>query len=240
MTPELCAALAAANAEITDPTKNAHANAGQYGYTYATLDQVLSHIRGPLAKNGLSVVQDIRNDDVTVFVVTYLIHASGDYLEFGPISWPAVSKMQDLGSVISYARRYAVLAALGIATAEDTDAAGIVSEPRGTVEVPARLSGPAARQYARDVSKPASPKQVGYAKKLMRAHGITEVQLVEEGYDIPTAGFEAMTSQALSKLIDELAARDGSKPILRGALAPQDDPWQGAPPIDPETGEVAS
>ena len=168
-TADLYAALATANTEITDPVKNAHADAGNYGYTYATLDQVLSHVRPILAKNGLSVVQDVHNDDAAIFVTTSLLHASGEYLTFGPISWPAVPKMQDFGAVVSYARRYGVLAALGIATAEDTDAAGITAD---TVQVPNRLRGPAGRQAARDVSKPASEKSVNLLRVQLDAHGL--------------------------------------------------------------------
>lgn len=236
MTTELYAALAKANTEITDPVKNAYADAEKYGYAYASLDQVLGHVRPILAKNGLSIVQDVHNDADGIYITTTLLHASGASLAFGPISWPPVSKMQDFGAVATYARRYGVLAALGIATAEDTDAAGIDATTTGTgVDVPGHLRGPAARQAARDVSKTCSSRQLGLIKQLMDAHNLSEA-LLPDAVDIttPAAGLEHMTSREASKLIDALKALPQDRPIMRGPLSPDTDPWvTGPPPDDP-------
>jgi hypothetical protein len=171
MSAELYAALAAANTEITDPKKNAQANAGQYGYAYATLDEVLGHVRPILAKNGLSIVQNIRNDDTGIYITTTLLHASGEHLEFGPIAWPPVSKMQDFGAISSYGRRYSVMAALGIAAGgDDTDAAGIETGKRHPSQSGSRAVRAEYVAAGGDVSGPCTPKQVGMINRLMAAH----------------------------------------------------------------------
>ena len=56
---ELYTALAKANGTIKNPTKDAQGNFG----SYLTLDALLEAVRAPLAAQGLSIVQDVTDDD---------------------------------------------------------------------------------------------------------------------------------------------------------------------------------
>ena len=94
----------------------------------------------------------------------------------------------------------------GIATAQDVES----SKARQVeyVETSAR-SGPLARAQAREATGPASEKQVGYLRKIMREQSVTEYQLAEFardklGFDTPPEGLDSLTKQQASSLIDAL------------------------------------
>lgn len=116
---KIAAALAAAQGELTNPPKTKTANLGKYKYRYADLAEIIEHVRPVLAKHSLAVVQLTVADSRNV-LVTRLIHASGQYLE-STYPLPTQAAAQDMGSAITYARRYSLCAILGIAADEDDD-----------------------------------------------------------------------------------------------------------------------
>lgn len=89
---------------------------GQYEFSYAPLDSILEAVRKPLSDNGLVVVQLLDDGDL----VTMLLHDSGERLS-GSMALPQTTDIQGLGSAITYLRRYAIQALLGIAAEEDDD-----------------------------------------------------------------------------------------------------------------------
>ena len=129
MSAKIMAALVAAQGDLSNPIKAKKANTGTYSYTYADLAGVLDHVRPVLAKHGLGLVQDVEVSEGRVGITTTLIHSSGESLKFGPLAASAPVDMQKLGSAITYARRYALVAALGIAADEDDDAASVPPAP---------------------------------------------------------------------------------------------------------------
>lgn len=92
---------------------------------YADLGDILDGIDEALAMHSLIVVQSVEKPDAGVSVTTRLIHASGQWIEFGPTTLP-VEKMtpQSAGSAITYARRYALSAALCLVADDDDDGNG--------------------------------------------------------------------------------------------------------------------
>lgn len=129
MSAKIMAALVAAQGDLSNPIKAKKANTGTYSYTYADLAGVLDHVRPVLAKHSLGLVQDVEVSEGRVGITTTLIHSSGESLRFGPLAASAPVDMQKLGSAITYARRYALVAALGIAADEDDDAASVPPAP---------------------------------------------------------------------------------------------------------------
>ena len=127
----LAAALAAFQAEVTDPDKNKSAtiqpkdaSKRSFSYGYADLAGVLQHVRPILAKNGLSVVQDVICTDTHVEIGTLLLHSSGEGMRFGPLRLAGGDEAKSWGGAITYARRFALMAALGIAADSDDDSGG--------------------------------------------------------------------------------------------------------------------
>lgn len=148
----LAAALAKAQSAFPTVTRSKTVKVktktgGEYTFAYAPLDVILDAVRKPLAENGLAVVQLLDREAL----VTLLIHDSGALLEARtPI--PATADVQAFGSAITYLRRYAIQALLGIAAEEDDDgnsAAGNRAEPTKPARKPATASqGPAAPRQA--------------------------------------------------------------------------------------------
>ena len=105
-----------------------------YTYTYADLGTVIDAVRPVLAKHNLAVMQDVTSGERQVWVQTVIMHSSGEVRSFGPVGMPAGDTPQTLGSAITYCRRYALLAALGIATEDDDGhaAKGTPPEPEPT------------------------------------------------------------------------------------------------------------
>ena len=87
--------------------------------TYADLASVFEAIRVPFAENGLSISQVIDVKDGVQVLKTLLLHTSGEYLE-SCMLLPQLAKPQDTGSLISYYRRYSLMAICGV-PAEDDD-----------------------------------------------------------------------------------------------------------------------
>lgn len=123
MTAKIAAAFVAAQAELTNPPKKSKANTGTYSYTYADLPAIIDHVRPVLAKHGLGISQDVLMEDGRLLIRTRIIHSSGECMEFGPLAGSVGGEWRSIGSGITYARRYALAAALGIAADEDDDAA---------------------------------------------------------------------------------------------------------------------
>lgn len=132
--PELAAALARAQGEFGTIRKGRTANVqtrtgGSYSYGFADLATVLEAVRPALSKHELALVQlpTVRLVDGAAFVQveTLLVHSSGasiaTVLEL-PVD---AATPQAIGSGMTYARRYSLLALLGIAAEdEDDDAQG--------------------------------------------------------------------------------------------------------------------
>ena len=123
MTAKVCAALVAAQADLRNPAKDRTANTGTYSYKYADLASILDLVRPVLAKHGLAITQDVRMEDCRLLIHSRLIHSSGECLDFGPLAGSVGTSWQQTGGGITYARRYALQAILGIAADEDDDAA---------------------------------------------------------------------------------------------------------------------
>lgn len=85
---------------------------------YASLGDILDVIRKPLADNGLSFVQFPRG---RFCLETMLMHVSGEWLSETYEMTPTKNDPQGAGSVITYQRRYALGAILGLNTDVDDD-----------------------------------------------------------------------------------------------------------------------
>jgi hypothetical protein len=114
-------AIAAAQGEFTTVDKSA--SNPHFKSKFAPLDSIIEMIRPILPKHGLSVVQftDIPEGGNGVIIETVITHDSGQYIS-GRLLMPTVKQdPQGYGSSITYGRRYALGAALGIVSDEDVD-----------------------------------------------------------------------------------------------------------------------
>ena len=115
----LATALNAFTGEIEDAKKGSQA----HQYKYADLSTILQLARPLMHKHGLAVVQFPISDSGQVGILTRLMHTSGEWLE-QPFMMQSeqsrgMSAAQSIGSVLTYFRRYALAAVLGIAQVDD-------------------------------------------------------------------------------------------------------------------------
>ena len=121
---ELAPALSKLQSSISNPVKDAKAHHSRY----ASFPSVLNTIRPHLAENGLSIVQTSRKDELYwsmhVIVTTRLLHSSGQWIQediSSAINMKAQNSIQDMGSLISYLKRYAIQGLVLIAGDDDDD-----------------------------------------------------------------------------------------------------------------------
>jgi hypothetical protein len=96
---------------------------------YATLDDIRDAVKDTLTANGISYTQHPYSINGEVGVETMLIHSSGQWIRsrFGV---PASKHdPQAYGSLLTYVRKFALAAAAGVSTQEDTDADEVSHEP---------------------------------------------------------------------------------------------------------------
>jgi ERF superfamily len=128
-------ALSKAQAILTNPAKDAENP--HFRNRYATLDAGLTIVRAALSKNGIAFTQGTRLDGDLLVLETRLSHASGEWMEseYPVCRFPA--KPQEIGSAMSYAKRYALFSIVGIAGGDDDD-----GEAANRVETPAPARKP--------------------------------------------------------------------------------------------------
>lgn len=128
---EVIGAFAGALGELVDVAKSHTADAGKYSYRYADLAAVLDVVRPVLHRRGLGITQHVTSHDGAVQVTTSVLHTSGQWLTFAPFTMRvAGNDPQSVGSALTYARRYALLAVCNLATEDDDGAAA--SRPTAT------------------------------------------------------------------------------------------------------------
>ena len=227
------AAYVAAMIEVQNPSRDAKANAGSYGYTYLTYDALSDYLRPILAKHGIAWTHPVENDDTHVRVSTLLVHTSGESWEFGPLTWAMPPKVQDFGGLLSYLKRYSLISTFGMGAGDDNDAAVVNSQD------PLKSGSRAVRAEAR-----ATEKQIGYLTKLIREQHIPEPTLNDFaldrfGWELPRDGIAHLTAVHASDLIDALSKVRKAESAKVERTPPEDDPWQNATITDPVTGTEA-
>jgi hypothetical protein len=96
---------------------------GAYEFSYAPLNAILAATRPILAKHGLALSQGLRAFGESIVLRTTLTHSGGGALsDEWPLPFREGMSPQEIGSLLTYARRYALSAMLGIASEEDDDA----------------------------------------------------------------------------------------------------------------------
>ena len=114
---EIAKALSEFQSNLPRIEKDANVNLGKYSFRYAPLETIVQAIKPLLKQTGLSFLH-VMNDSILECVI---LHSSGQCINTGGIAIKMSNKMQDMGSSMTYARRYTLCAALGIVAEDDDD-----------------------------------------------------------------------------------------------------------------------
>lgn len=139
----IAAALARAQAELTNPEKTLTAmirspfpREDDRIFRYASLASGLDIVRKKLSQQEIATIQTTRIEHGTgqIHLTTLLAHASGEWISSDlPVCASKDSEApHKMGAALTYARRYALFALVGIAGEDDLDAPDVVTGPPTT------------------------------------------------------------------------------------------------------------
>lgn len=98
---------------------------------YADLSACVEAVIDALNNNGIFLLQKNYDCADGIMCETVFVHESGEMLECGIVHFPAVKKdPQGYASALTYARRYSLMAACGIAPEDDDGNAATYQPPR--------------------------------------------------------------------------------------------------------------
>jgi hypothetical protein len=143
----IAAALARAQVELTNPEKSLVAairspfpREADRTFRYAPLSSGLDIVRKNLGRHEIATIQATAIDTQAglLRLTTVLAHSSGEWISS---EWPVcqisdIASAQRVGAALTYARRYALFALVGIAGEDDLDAPDLIAEPNPAAELP--------------------------------------------------------------------------------------------------------
>jgi len=119
---------------------------------YADLAGCMEAVNDALLANGIALYQETSEDSTGVTVETVFLHESGETFRGGKLHVPASKQdPQGYGSALTYARRYSVMAACGIA-AEDDDG-NAAAKAKAAAEAKAAADAKLARKSVNQISE---------------------------------------------------------------------------------------
>ena len=220
----LAAALAKAQAELTNPEKSLVATIRPNGpgtaersFRYAPLSSGLDIVRKTLGQHEIATVQTTAIDQTAgiVNLTTLLAHSSGEWIAS---DWPvcAISETavpHRMGAALTYARRYALFTLVGIAGEDDLDAPDLATPIK-----PTPVNGSGNRLLNGDQRKPvrrASSRRegemlTGSAKAVPATEASAELrdQLVAELNDLGSHDNAAVWARRKLRAKNDLTAAD--------------------------------
>lgn len=148
----LARSFVAAQIRLQPVAKNA--SNPHFESSFADLASILDAALPILNDCGLALAQFPSNDGNGRLVLrSYLMHESGQYISDEMVLSPAKNDPQGQGSALTYARRYAACAILGIRTHDDDGNAGTVTQE------PSRRPSQRAKATAKAGTKQAAPPE---------------------------------------------------------------------------------
>lgn len=204
---ELATALSLAQSEMKGAVKDA--TNPFFKSRYADLESVWSACRESLAKNGLSVTQTMGFiPEAGPTLITTLLHSSGQWLSGEqPIMAKGLTP-QELGSAITYARRYGLAAIVGIVQVDDDGEGAHQRHPGSHQTAPQEQNGGRAPHTGPEVSE-AMMKRL-YAIRMKSGLSERDVDVIATSLGIAKG---PMTRKQYDSLISEIEKKSSQSKI---------------------------
>jgi hypothetical protein len=176
----LASAMAKAQAELINPEKSLTAiirtgrpGDGERSFRYAPLSSGLDIVRKTMGQHEIATLQTTAIDQTAgmVNLTTTLAHASGEWIAS---DWPVcpiaeTANPQRMGAALTYARRYALFALVGIAGEDDLDAPDLCAGPNApSSTAPERALQPDDGNASSPPQRPANGRGRGSSKSQSR------------------------------------------------------------------------
>jgi hypothetical protein len=123
------------------PALKTNNNPAFKGTKYADLGSCIEAVLDALHANGFFLTHEVKDSEAGVVVECVLIHESGERHSSGPVYVPVnKSDAHGYGSALTYARRYSLMAACGIAPEDDDGNQATKAAPKSEVSKPVTVS----------------------------------------------------------------------------------------------------
>lgn len=212
---ELAAALSKAQGEMSAATKDS--NNPFFKSKYADLNSVWEACRGPLSRNGLSVSQIPFQDETESCLYTILMHSSGQWIQSKMMMRikpdTKTNELQVMGSCISYLRRYALMAIVGIAPGDEDDGNSVTSFQANPTAKPAqqKIIAPERATELRDIVKKCSPGFIAFVADYLKKGQIADLNA------LPEVLFDNLYKQAIDDCArTQLAKKQQEQEVTNG------------------------
>ena len=145
---------------------------------YADLAACVEAVIDSLNDNGIALIQQTHECDNGVIVETTFIHESGEVFSAGRLHVPASKHdAQGYGSALTYARRYSLMAAAGIAPEDDDGNAAVAGHK-------AQAAAPRAK-YETAIAPKVGPDELKAITELAQKTN-TDLSAIAKAYGLPS------------------------------------------------------
>jgi hypothetical protein len=237
----IAAALARAQGELTNPEKSLTGTLrwplpgeGEKTFRYASLASGLDIVRKSLGRHEIATIQTtaIDQDSGQIRLTTLLAHASGEWISS---DWPVcpvseIGTPHRMGKALTYARRYALFALVGIAGEDDLDAP---DEPAPAVDAPSSGSAPSSRKIPNgSIHKQPKPVLATEPSATLRDQLIGEIQNLADGEELALWAHRRLPAKNTLRA-DDVRAVEAAWQVVLGALNLGADEFQQGPEAEP-------
>ena len=183
-----------------------------YHKGYADLASCWDACRKPLADNRLAVIQTIQTDlSGDIHLVSTLIHGdSGEWMRSDQSITACAQDPQSVGSAVTYARRYALCAMVGIAS-EDDDAETAMGRKNQSGNFAGKEQQ--GKSTISTVKYSATANQVRVILEIAREQGVDGGKVAGEMIGHPIDSLEHLTKAQASDIISRLSKRNAETVI---------------------------
>jgi hypothetical protein len=218
----IATALAKAQSELTNPEKSLVATihspfprGGDRTFRYASLASGLDIVRKGLGRQEIATIQTTMVDQVSgqIHLTTLLAHASGEWISS---VWPVcaiteIATPHRMGAALTYARRYALFALVGIAGEDDLDAP-LVEPSQTTPEI---VPPPPRKSSYGTVHKPSRQPVLNPAQsEHLRDDLLAEIADLKDGDDLALWAHRRLPAKNTLNANDARSVEDAYRSLL--------------------------
>lgn len=238
----IAAALAKAQGELSNPEKSLIATIhspfpreSDQTFRYASLASGLDIVRKCLGQHEIAIVQTTAIDQASgqIRLTTLLAHASGEWISS---DWPVcriseTAAPHRMGAALTYARRYALFALVGIAGEDDLDAPDLLPDPSPTVKASVKGDRPTSQGLQNGtMHKPrqAKPQLGAEPSAALRDQLLKEINDLTNGDDLALWAHRRMAAKNTLTPNDALAIEAAYRAVVEASVADLQNQPNGA------------